>query len=133
MSLQDPISDLLVQIKNGYLAKKEYVIVFSSKFKLALLSLLRRECFIRDYVMVDDNQKISKVKIFLKYYGNQIPVMRKAVRVSKPSIRRYSKKNDLPTVLNGFGIAVISTSVGLLTDKEARELGHGGEVICTIE
>lgn len=133
MSLQDPISDLLVQIKNGYLAKKEYVIVFSSKFKLALLGLLRRECFIRDYIMVDEDKKISKVKVFLKYYGNQIPVMRKIVRVSKPSIRRYSKKNDLPKVLNGFGIAVISTSVGLLTDKEAREQGHGGEVICTIE
>lgn len=133
MSLQDPISDLLVQIKNGYLAKKEYIIVFSSKFKLSLLSLLRRESFIHDYVLVNENPKISKVKIFLKYYGNQIPVMRQVKKVSKPSIRCYSKKNNLPKVLNGFGIAVISTSVGLLTDKEARELGHGGEVICTIE
>jgi len=131
MSLQDPISDLLVQIKNGYLAKKEYIVVFSSKFKLALLNVLKKECFIRDYVIIDNN--ISKIKIFLKYYGNQIPVMRKVRKISKSSMRFYSKKNQLPNVLNGFGIAIISTSAGLLTDKEARELGHGGEVICTIE
>ncbi len=133
MSLQDPISDLLVQIKNGYLAKKEYVVVFSSKFKLSLLNVLKKECFIRDYVVVNDGSKVFKIKIFLKYYGNQISVMKKAIRISKPSLRFYIKKHNLPNVLNGFGIAIISTSIGLLTDKEARDLGYGGEVICTIE
>lgn len=133
MSLQDPIADLLVQIKNGYLAKKEYIVVFSSKFKLSLLSLFKRECFISDYFVIADNLNVLKVKIFFKYYGNQISVIRNITKVSKPSIRFYSKKNVLPRVLNGFGVAVISTSIGLLTDKEARDLGHGGEVICIIE
>lgn len=133
MSMQDPVSDLLTQIRNGYLAKKEYIIVFSSKLKVSIVDLLKRECFLDDYFIVDKDDKRSKIKIILKYYGNSIPVIKKIVRVSKPSMRVYSKKNVLPKVLNGFGVAIISTSVGLLTDREARKLGHGGEVLCTVE
>jgi len=133
MSMQDPVSDLLTQIRNGYLAKKEYIIVFSSKLKVSIVDLLKRECFLDDYFIVDKDDKRSKIKIILKYYGNSIPVIKKIVRVSKPSMRVYSKKNVLPKVLNGFGVAIISTSVGLLADREARKLGHGGEVLCTVE
>jgi len=133
MSMQDPISDLLTQIRNGYLARKNYIIVFSSKFRIAIVDLLKKEYFLDDYILIDKDTTKSKIKIVLKYYGDKIPVIRKIVRISKSSTRVYCKKDALPKVLNGFGIAVISTSVGLLTDNEARKLGHGGEILCTVE
>lgn len=133
MNMQDPISDLLTQIRNACLSKKDYIIVFSSNIRVAIIDLLKKECFIDDYVMITSNKKIPKIKVFLKYYGNKIPVIRRIVRVSKSSSRVYCKKDALPKVLNGFGIAILSTSVGLLTDDEARKKGHGGEILCTVE
>lgn len=129
--MQDPISDLLVQIKNAYSAKKNYIIVFYSKMKLAIIDLLKKECFLENYFILDENPK--KIKIFLKYYSDKVSVIRKITRISKNSARVYCKKDELPRVLNGFGIAIISTPVGLLTDYNARKLGHGGEVLCFIE
>ncbi len=133
MSMQDPISDLLTRIRNGYAAKKEFVIVYSSKLKLSIINLLKDERFLDDYLLINDNVKKPKMKIFLKYYNKDVPMIKKIVRISKPGVRVYKNKNDLPKVLNGFGIAIVSTSVGLLTDNRARELGLGGEVICTVE
>ncbi|MDP2763075.1 MAG: 30S ribosomal protein S8 [Enterobacteriaceae bacterium] len=133
MSMQDPISDLLTRIRNGYAAKKEFVIVYSSKLKLSIINLLKDERFLDDYFLINDNVKKPKMKIFLKYYNKDVPMIKKIVRISKPGVRVYKNKNDLPKVLNGFGIAIVSTSVGLLTDNRARELGLGGEVICTVE
>lgn len=133
MSMQDPISDLLTQIRNGYSAKKEFIVVYSSKLKLALVELLKNEFFLKDYLILDRDSKKPKLKIFLRYYGKGLPILRRITRVSKPSVKVYKKKDALPKVLNGFGIAIVSTPVGLLTDKKARELGHGGEVLCIVE
>jgi len=133
MSIQDPISDLLTNIRNAYLAKKDSLIVFSSKIKLQIVDLLKKECFLNDYTLINNNDKKPKIKIYLKYYNNKISVINKITRISKVSARIYCKKNNLPKVLNGFGIAVISTPIGLLTDTNARKLGHGGEILFTVE
>ena len=131
MNTQDPISDLLVQIKNAYSAKKTYIVVFYSKLKLAIIDLLKKECFLNNYFILDENPK--KIKIFLKYYSDKVPVIRKITKISKNSSRVYCKRKNLPRVLNGFGIAIISTPVGLLTDYDARKMGYGGEILCFIE
>jgi small subunit ribosomal protein S8 len=133
MTIQDPISDLLTQIRNGYSARKEFIIVYSSKLKLSLVELLKNEFFLKDYIILDQDSKKARLKIFLRYYGKNMPILRKIVRISKSSIKIYKSCKSLPKVSNGFGIAVISTSLGLLTDKKARELGVGGEVLCIVE
>jgi small subunit ribosomal protein S8 len=133
MNIQDPISDLLTKIRNGYLARKDFIIVYSSKLKLALVDLLKREFFLKDYLVLNSDSKKVRLKIFLRYYGKGVPILKKIIRISKPSVRIYRKNKSLPKVLNGFGIAVISTPIGLLTDREARKLGHGGEVLCIVE
>lgn len=131
--MQDPISDLLTRIRNGYSAKKDYVIIPLSKVKLSIIKLLIKENFLKKYIIVEQSAIKFQIKIFFKYYGNGVPVMRRILRVSKPSVRVYSKNKNLPRVLNGFGIAIISTSHGLFTDNEARKLGYGGEILCIVE
>ncbi|HIH2762532.1 MAG TPA: 30S ribosomal protein S8 [Candidatus Azoamicus sp. MARI] len=133
MNIQDPISDLLTQLRNGYSAKKDFIIVHASKIKLEILKILKDESFLNDYAIIDADIKKAKLKIYLKYYGKKIPIIKKITRISKPSVRIYSKSKKIPKILNGFGLAIISTPIGLLTDKKARELKHGGEIICTIE
>lgn len=133
MNIQDPISDLIIQIKNGYLAKKDYITVYSSKIKIKILQILKDEAFLNDFIIVSDNTKKIKIKIMLKYYGKRIPIIKNIKRISKPSVRIYTKKKKIPRISNGFGIAIISTPVGILTDKNARKLGHGGEIICVVE
>lgn len=131
--MQDPISDLLTQIRNGYSAKKDFIVVQSSKIKIEIIKILKDESFLNDYVILDEDITKKQIKIYLKYYGKKIPIIKKITRISKPSIRIYSKSKKIPKILNGFGIAIISTPIGLLTDKKARTLKHGGEIICTIE
>jgi small subunit ribosomal protein S8 len=133
MTIQDPISDLLTQIRNGYFARKEFIIIYSSKLKIALVELLKTEFFLKDYVILDKDSRKPRIKIFLRYYGKNTPILRRIVRISKPSVKIYRNCKSLPRVSNGFGVAVISTSRGLLTDKKARELGVGGEVLCIVE
>lgn len=133
MTIQDPISDLLTQIRNGYSARKDFIIIYSSKLKISLVELLKNEFFLKDYIVLDKDSNKPRLKIFLRYYGKNIPILRRIVRVSKPSIKIYRSCKFLPKISNGFGIAVISTSLGLLTDKKARELGIGGEVLCIVE
>jgi len=133
MTIQDPISDLLIKIKNGYSAKKNYIIIYSSKIKINILKILKEEAFLNDYIVFDADSKKPKIKIILKYYGKKIPILKNIKRISKPSVRIYKKYKNIPKILNGFGIAIISTPIGLLTDKKARELKHGGEIICTVE
>ncbi|HIH2763481.1 MAG TPA: 30S ribosomal protein S8 [Candidatus Azoamicus sp.] len=133
MTIQDPISDLLTQIRNGYSAKKDFIIVHSSKMKIEILKILKEEYFLNDYILMTEEKNKPYLKIYLKYYGKKIPIIKKIKRISKPSIRVYKKSKKIPKILNGFGIAIISTPIGLLTDKKARELGHGGEILCTIE
>ncbi len=127
MSMQDPIADMFTRIRNGLSAGKMRVIMPMSKQKMAIANLLKDQGYIRD--LATENQKGKpQLSIVLKYHeGN--PVIDKIQRVSRPGLRIFKNKNELPRVMNGLGIAIISTSRGLMTDKAAREAGHGGEVV----
>ena len=127
--MQDPISNLLTGIKNAQARRKSEVTISSSSKKIALLELLVREGYL-DSIKVEEGKK-PEVSIFLKYYEGK-PVIREIKRISKPGLREYVGKNDLPSINGGLGIAVISTSKGLMTDKQAREAGLGGELLCSV-
>ncbi len=133
MNIQDPISDLITQIRNAYLAKKEYIVVFSSKIKISILDILKKEFFINDYTIINDKNNIKKVKIILKYYGKKIPMIKNIRRISKPSLRIYKKNKDLKILTNKFGISIISTTKGVMSNKEAKNKNIGGEVLCIVE
>ncbi|MFA3782845.1 30S ribosomal protein S8 [Melioribacteraceae bacterium 4301-Me] len=130
MNINDPIADFLTRIKNAVKAKKRYVDVPSSKMKVGLAEILRANNFIRDYNIIEDNKQ-NILRIHLKYV-NGISSISGLKKISKPGLKQYSSKDKLPRVLNGLGIAVISTPKGLLTDKQARKENVGGEVICHI-
>ncbi len=131
MSMSDPISDMLTRIRNGQSARKVTVTMPSSSLKVAIAGVLKEEGFIEDCTV---NKAQSKVEltIRLKYYMGK-PVITRLNRVSRPGLRKYKGVDDLPKVIGGMGIAVISTSKGVMTDRAARAAGHGGEVLCTIE
>ncbi|CAL4323242.1 30S ribosomal protein S8 [Buchnera aphidicola] len=129
MSMQDPISDMFTRIRNGQKANKIFVNIPCSKVKIAISKLLKDEGYIIDYKILGEKKKI--LTIYLKYFNNS-PVIEKVIRISKPSLRIYKKKNNICSVINGLGIAIISTSKGIMTDKKARKLGVGGELICHI-
>jgi small subunit ribosomal protein S8 len=131
MSMQDPISDMLTRIRNGQMASKHNVLMPSSKFKVALASVLKEEGYITDY-KVDENEGKPELSVELKYFKGE-PVISTLKRVSKPSIRIYKDSKSLPNVLGGLGIAIVSTSKGLMTDRAARAAGIGGEVVCFVE
>jgi small subunit ribosomal protein S8 len=127
--MQDPISNLLTGIKNAQARmKNELVIPYSSK-KIALLKVLERKGYITSF-NIEEGKK-PKVAITLKYFEGQ-PVIRELKRISRPGLREYVGKKDLPFIKGGLGMAVVSTSKGLMTDKEARESGLGGEIICSV-
>ncbi len=130
MSLQDPIADMLTHIRNGQARNKKTVTMPSSKLKMAVAGILKEEGYITDFSVSDDEIKKS-LTVELKYFEGK-PVIETLKRVSRPSLRRYRSKNDLPTILNGLGIAIISTPKGLMTDKSARRQGVGGEVLCVV-
>jgi small subunit ribosomal protein S8 len=128
--MQDPIADLLTRIRNGQAAGKLTVSVRYSKQKLAIAELLKKEGYISS-VQVDGDEAKKVLSIGLKYYEGK-PVVELIQRVSRPGLRIYKKCRDLPRIMNGLGIAVISTSKGLMTDRAARKDGLGGEVICYV-
>ena len=127
--MQDPIADLLTRIRNGQASGKVTVTLPSSKQKLAIASLLKSEGYIADVQESGDVKEV--LEITLKYYEGK-PVVEMIQRVSRPGLRIYKKCRDLPRIMNGLGIAVISTSKGLMTDRAARKDGLGGEVICYV-
>lgn len=127
MSMQDPIADMFTRIRNGLSAGKTRVIMPMSKQKMAIANLLKDQGYIRDLASEDQNGK-PQLSVVLKYHEGK-PVIDKIQRVSRPGLRIFKNKNELPTVMNGLGIAIISTSRGLMTDKAARKAGHGGEVV----
>ena len=127
--MQDPIADLLTRIRNGQAAGKVAVTVPSSKQKLAIANLLVKEGYIASVQEVGDVKKV--LEIGLKYYEGK-PVVELIQRVSRPGLRIYKRSSELPRIMNGLGIAVISTSKGLMTDRAARKDGLGGEVICYV-
>ncbi len=130
MSMQDPISDMLICIKNSQLANKKDVLIFYSKFKESILKIFLREGFIKKYYLLNDSIN-KKILIKLKYFTG-LPVISKIKRISRPGLRIYLSFNKLPLVKSGLGVFIISTSKGVLSDKEARLLKVGGEVICYI-
>ena len=131
MSMTDPIADMLTRIRNANMVSHEKVEMPSSKLKVELAKLLKEEGFIADY----DVKEVGKFKVLsitLKYDEKNKPVITKLERISKPGLRNYCKAKNLPKVLGGMGIAIISTSKGLLTDRKARKENIGGEVLCYV-
>lgn len=131
MSMTDPIADMLTRIRNANQVSHTSVSMPSSKLKVQLAKLLKEEGFIADY-RVNEEGQFKVLEITLKYDAKNKPVITKLERVSKPGLRNYSKAKNLPKVLGGMGIAVVSTSKGLLTDRKARKENLGGEVLCYV-
>jgi small subunit ribosomal protein S8 len=130
MPVTDPISDFLTRIRNAAKAKKVRVDIPASKMKISLAEILKRQNFIRDYQVVEDNKQ-NIISVILRYTDGESAISG-LKRVSTPGLRVYKNAKELPRVLNGLGVAVISTSKGLLTDKDARQQSIGGEVVCYI-
>ncbi len=127
----DRIADMLTRIRNANQMKYEKVVVLGSKMTLGIAEILKREGYIEDFNYTKDT-KGDKLELTLKYGDKKVRVIQGLKRVSKSGLRVYAKTNEIPRVLNGLGIAIISTSKGLMTDKEAREAGLGGEVLAYI-
>jgi small subunit ribosomal protein S8 len=131
MSMTDPIADLLTRIRNGQEANKSSIAAPASAFRESVLSVLKREGYIRDFSRVNVRPGIDELKIELKYFDGE-PVIKEISRVSRPGRRVYSKIKELPRVYNGLGIAILSTPRGVMSDTEAREANVGGEVLCHV-
>jgi small subunit ribosomal protein S8 len=131
MVLTDPIADYLTRIRNANMVRHESLVVPSSKMKISLSEILKSEGFIRDYELIEDDKQ-GEIRIFLKYGMNNERVISGLKRISKPGLRTYVKADAVPKVLNGLGIAIISTSTGVMTDKEARAKNVGGEVLAYV-
>lgn len=129
MSMQDPIADLLTQIRNGQMAKKAAIKLSASTKKEAILKVLSEEGYL-SYERIEEGGR-AYFNILLKYFKNE-PVIKEIKRVSTPGLRVYKPVDELPKVLNGLGIAIISTPKGVMTDKAARRVGQGGEVLCLV-
>ncbi|MBM4181821.1 MAG: 30S ribosomal protein S8 [Betaproteobacteria bacterium] len=130
MSMSDPIADMLTRIRNAQMTEKVSVRMPSSKLKKAIAQVLQDEGYIDGFV-VRDNSGLSEMEVALKYYAGR-PVIEKIERISKPGLRIYKGRDDLPRVMNGLGVAIVSTSRGVMTDRKARSLGVGGEVLCIV-
>ena len=128
--MTDPIADYLTRVRNAYMAGKKIVEIPSSKMKLAITKILCEKGYILSYKVVE-GQPANTIKIALKYHPQtKTAAIKKIERVSKPGLRKYTNVEEMPRVLNGLGIAILSTSKGIITDKEAKELNVGGEVLC---
>jgi small subunit ribosomal protein S8 len=130
MSMTDPIADFLTRIRNGQRSGKPEVGMPSSQIKLALAKVLKDEGYLEDYAVTNDGDKPT-LTLRLKYYQGR-PVIDRLERVSRPGLRVYKGKDDLPRILGGMGVAIVSTSRGVMTDREARAAGHGGEILCIV-
>ncbi len=130
MSMTDPIADFLTRIRNGQAAGRAQVDLPSSKVKLALAQVLKDEGYIDDFSTQTEDGKIT-LSVTLRYYQGK-PVIDRLDRVSRPGLRVYKGKDELPSILGGLGVAIISTSKGVMSDRQARAQGHGGEVLCIV-
>ena len=131
MSFTDPIGDMLTRIRNASSARHEKVLVPRSRLKIRIAEVLKEEGFIKDYVVHQDAVQ-GAISILLKYSADREPAISDIKRVSKPGLRRYVPNDSIPRILNGMGIAILSTSKGVLVDREARKQKVGGELICTV-
>ena len=130
MSMSDPVADMLTRIRNAQGAKKTAVSMPSSNLKLAIAQVLKDEGYIEDFLIRAEDKK-PVLEVALKYYAGS-PVIEKIERVSRPGLRIYKGRDELPQVMNGLGVAIISTSKGVMTDRKARATGLGGEVLCIV-
>ncbi|MBX3628648.1 MAG: 30S ribosomal protein S8 [Nitrosomonas sp.] len=130
MSLSDPIADMLTRIRNAQLARKKYVLIPFSKIKQSITSVLQEEGYITAY-NINNINNIAYIQIDLKYYAGS-PVIDSIKRISRPGMRIYKSVSEIPDVLNGLGVSIISTSKGVMTGKKAKKIGVGGEVICEV-
>jgi len=130
MSMSDPISDMLTRIRNAQMAEKVSVKMPSSKLKVAIAEVLKDEGYVEGFNVFADGGKAT-LEIGLKYYSGR-PVIETIQRISRPGLRIYKGSEDIPKVMNGLGIAIVSTSKGLMTDRKARANGIGGEVLCVV-
>jgi len=131
MTMTDPIADMLTRIRNANTVAHETVEIPQSKMKLAIVEILKAEGFITDFEVIDDNKQ-GTIKVTMKYGAHKEKVITGIKKISKPGMKVYAKAEDVPKVLGGLGIAILSTSKGIVSDKEARKLGVGGEVICYV-
>jgi small subunit ribosomal protein S8 len=129
--MTDPIADLLTRIRNAVQAGHSSLMVPASKIKLAIVKILKHEGFLEGYIEIADDRQ-GLIKVFPRYDQSNQAVVRGLQRVSKPSRRQYVKKDDIPRVRNGLGVAILTTPRGVLTDSQAREAGVGGEVLCYV-
>lgn len=130
MSMQDPIADMLTRIRNAQRAHFDEVVMSASTFKVAIAKVLKSEGYIEDFETVTETNK-PDLKIRLKYFNGK-PVIETIKRISSPGLRRYTSSEDIPEVMDGLGISIISTSKGVMSGREAQKLGQGGEVICFV-
>jgi small subunit ribosomal protein S8 len=131
MPTTDPIADMLTRVRNGLMVRKSYVLVPSSKIKVAIAQVLLEEGFIQGYEVTNERPQ-PNIRLWLKYDDKREPIVSGLRRISRPGRRVYSGKRDLPWVLSGLGIAIVSTPKGVMTDRDARRTGVGGEVLCYV-
>ena len=131
-AVTDPVADYLTRIRNAQKARHPHIDVPASNLKRAITQILKDKGYIKDFVNVEDGKQ-GLIRVYLKYLRGGLPVIQEIKRVSSPGLRRYVGADDLPRVLNGLGIAIISTSRGVMSDKEARRAGIGGEVLATVQ
>ncbi|PPI87875.1 30S ribosomal protein S8 [Candidatus Pantoea edessiphila] len=129
MSMQDPIADMLTRIRNGQSSYKNTISMPASKLKLSIAKVFKEEGYIEDFKIIGDSN--IQLELTLKYFKGK-PVLEKIHRVSRPGLRVYKKKDELPKIMDGMGVAVISTSQGVMSDSMARHIGLGGEIICYV-
>ena len=132
MSMSDPIADFLTRIRNGLAAKKRWIDVPSSSLKKRISLVLKEEKYINDFFFITSQGNKEVIRIFLKYDYNGDPVIENIKRVSKPGLRVYVGAGEAPRVLDGLGVSIISTSKGVLSNKKAKQLGVGGELLCEV-
>jgi small subunit ribosomal protein S8 len=130
MSMSDPIADMLTRIRNAQMVEKPVVVMPSSKIKVAIAQVLKDEGYIDAFKVKGDTEK-PELEIALKYYAGR-PVIERIERVSRPGLRVYKGRHDMPKVMNGLGVAIITTPQGVMTDRKARAVGVGGEVLCYV-
>ena len=132
MSITDPIADMLTRIRNAIMARHDSVLIPASKTKISIADILKEEGFITDYEVVKGNTPQRVIKIQLKYTGKKEPILTGLKRVSKPGLRVYASKGEIPRIYEGLGITILSTPLGVMTGKQAWRKGVGGEILCYI-
>tara|TARA_A100000164_G_scaffold351824_1_gene356941 strand:+ start:587 stop:985 length:399 start_codon:yes stop_codon:yes gene_type:complete len=131
MAIIDPVGDMFTRIRNGQMRNLNHVNIPASKFRSKILEILKTEGYINNFYLENDKKNIKVIKVNLKYYEGS-PVIKEIKRISKPGRRVYSRANSIPKILNGLGMAIISTSQGVMSDMEARKNNVGGEIICKV-